>query len=114
MANGISDRRVKRRALFYTGFTGGFLFLFPIVLLTLHVVLGIIALVGTVWATYNLFFLFLRASAEDEANERRTYVRRRRDLAKQEMKLLDSDLAAMDDVDKLSPHLNTCRCRLCL
>lgn len=113
MANGVSDRRVKRRALFYTGFTGGCLLLVSIVLLTLHVVVGLLMLAGAVWATYNLFFLFLRASAEDEANKRRTYIRRHRDLAKQELKLLDSDLASMNDGDTHSVHLDTCRCRIC-
>ncbi len=113
MANGISDRRVKQRALFYTGFTGGCLLIVSIVFLTLHVVVGLVMLAGAVWTTYNLFFLFIRAFAEDEANKRRTYIKRHRDLAKQEMILLDSDLASVNDIDGSSVHLDTCRCRLC-
>lgn len=109
----IREAEVRRKALFCTGSIGVTLLIVSIAVMFAHLVFGILTLIGAAWMTYKLFFLFVRETADEEANKRRTYVKRSRDLAKQDMKLLNFDLAAMKDVDTPSAHLDTCRCRLC-
>ena len=109
----ISETNVRRKALLWAWSVGVMWLIASILAMFVHLIVGILMLIGMPWATYKLFLLCVRDAAEDEANKRRAYVKHRRDLARQEMKLLDADLTVMDDANMYSGHLNTCRCRLC-
>ena len=107
--NGVNGKRMWLKVYFCTGSIGGLLIVFSIFLLTAHVIIGLLMLTGALWAIYKLFFYYARVFADEEAKRRRTYV----ELARQRMKLLDSDLATMNDSDAPGLHMDTCRCRVC-
>ena len=99
-------------------FCFGILAIIPLAIgFAIHPILGVILLIGSLFAGYKLFVGCMNSltkdAAELELHKRREYVRRRQSVAKLEMDLFDDPLDAVNEEGKPKLHLNTCKCKMC-
>ena len=109
----VSSTNLQGKAVFSAGGLGVLMLIFPLIGFFVHPIIGILLLIGVLWATYRLFSFFLRVLVEAEANKRRAYTERRQSLARLETDLFDDAIATLDEGGLPSIHLATCRCKAC-